>query len=383
MLRDIAAPLANGAGLHEGFNCKVSHDPTSTANALTSPADRGARAEMLDLINGFRVSRIVWAAAALGLADRLDGGPKRADELAAATGMHPDALARLLRALVAIGLLEQEADQRFRSTPLGATLRTRAEGSLRAWALFALGEQSHRAWGEILHSLRSGTTGFEHVFGMDVWAYRDRHRDQGRLFDEAMASLMAPATEALTGAYAFGKVKLLVDVGGGDATLLIALLRAHPGLRGMLYDRPEVAANAKARIDREGLADRCAVAAGDALDRVPEGGDCYLLARVIHDWDDARAQTILRNCRRAMPADSRLLLIERLFPEPALPSTASRAAALSDLTMLVSTGGRERSEAEYRSLLGRAGLELVSVRPAAAGLAVVECAPASRASPTL
>jgi SAM-dependent methyltransferase len=346
---------------------RESMEPSTGSIAEAAPA-----ATMRALIGVFRVSRLLHVAASLGLADLLRDAPRTSEELATTTGTHAPSLARALRALVAIGVLAQDAQGRYGLTPLGATLRSDLPGSLRAWALFALGEENHRVWGELLHSVRTGETAFEHVYGMSVWEYRTRNPEHARLFDAAMAALMAGVDTALAAAYPFSSVRRVVDVGGGDGTLLITLLRAHPKLEGVLFDLPHVAKNARRRIEEAGLAERCAIVAGDVFASVPSGGDCYLLARVIHDWDDERAVAILRNCCRAMTEQGRLLLLERIYPAWLEPSPALHAAAMTDLTMLVATGGRERTEAEYRGLLAAAGIDEMTVIPTGSGLSVLE-----------
>lgn len=327
---------------------------------------------MVALIGGFRASHLIYAAAMLGLADLLRDTPRSCADLAAATNTHPPTLARVLRALVAIGVFTEEEQGRFGLTALGATLRSDAPGSLRPWALFAPGAENQRAWGALVHSVRTGETAFDHIHGIDVWQYRDRNPEQGRLFDAAMAALMAGIDTALALAYPFSGVRRIVDVGGGDGTLLITLLRMHPRLEGVLFDLPRVAARAQRRIAEAGLAERCATVAGDAFDSVPQDADCYLLARVLHDWDDDRALTILRNCCRVMPDGGRLLVLERILPAALQSSPSLQAAAMADLTMLVVTGGRERTEAEYRGLLSAAGVEPTSIVPTGSGLSVLE-----------
>ncbi len=342
-------------------------------NQIASAAARSAaNALMLALIGGVRVARVLYVAANLGLADLLRDGPRTNGELAEATGSHAPSLARVLRALLALGVLTRDPEGRFGLTALGATLRSDGPGSLRAWILFALGEENLRTWGELLHSVRTGETAFDHVYKMGVWQYRQQNPEHGRLFDAAMAALMSGVDTALAAAYSFAGVERVVDVGGGDGTLLITLLRVHPGLEGVLFDLPEVAAGARRRIAGAGLAQRCAVVAGDVFDAVPGDGDCYLLARVIHDWDDERAVAILRNCCRAMSEGGRLLLLERIFPAEVEPSPASLAAALTDMNMMLVTGGRERTEAEYRTLLSVAGVDAVRIIPTGSGLSVLE-----------
>jgi hypothetical protein len=351
----------------------VSHEPDPHADG-TPGAEAHATTAMLGLIDGFRVSRLVWIAAQLGIADLLRDGASSSAELAAATRTDAPSLARVLRALAALGILAQDEQDRFALTPLGMTLRSDVQGSLRPWALFALGEENHRAWGALEHSLTTGETAFEHVFGLGVWEYRARHPESGRLFDAAMATLVARAGAALAASYPFSGVQRVVDVGGGDGTLLIALLRAHPRLAGTLVELPAVIASARERIADAGLTERCNVIASDVLASVPEGGDCYLLARVVHDWDDERAVAILRNCARVLPERGVVLVFERVLPARAEPSTAARAATLTDVTLLVSTGGRERTETEYQALFAAAGLKASRIISTTSGLSVIECA---------
>lgn len=359
----------------------MSHEATPSIKGNTAGAvDKTAAADMLAMIDGFRASRIAWAAAKLGIPDLLRNEAKSSKELAAATQTHAPSLDRALRALVSIGILTQDERERFGLTPLGATLRSGVPGSLLPWMLLMLGEENYRAWGDLLHSLRTGETAFDHVFGTSVWEYRERHPDQRTLFDAAMASLIRSHAAALVNAYSFEEAHRVVDVGGGDGTLLVAILRAHPRLEGVLFDLPEVVSLARKCIADAGVAERCAIVSGDAFASVPGDGDCYLLSRVIHDWDDERAGAILRNCRRALPQHGSLLLFERLAPAMPEASPAGRAAALTDLTMLIATGGRERTEAQYHTLLLESGLEPQRTIPTASGLSIICARAASPAS---
>ncbi|HEX4524765.1 MAG TPA: methyltransferase [Casimicrobiaceae bacterium] len=329
-------------------------------------------ATMLRLIAGFRISRILYAAARLGLADLLRDGPADSVALAAATGTHAPSLHRLMRALASIDVLTEDEQHRFSLTALGHSLRSDVPDSLREWAIFALGDEQYRAWGELMHCLQTGGIAFDHVFGTDVWTYRAAHAEHAAIFDHAMAQLARSYDASLVAAYPFATIAKLVDVGGGDATLLIAILRANPALHGVLFDLPHVAESARDGIARAGLTDRCDVVAGDAFAAVPAGGDAYLLSRVIHDWDDGRATAILDACRRAISNDGRVLLVERLMPARMVVSQAAQSSSLSDLNMMVMNGGRERTEAEYRELLDRAGLKLARILPIETGASVLE-----------
>jgi hypothetical protein len=339
------------------------------ASMPTSPPS--PRDTMLELIAGFRAARAIHAAARLKLADALREGPLHAEAIAKATSTHAPSLERLLCALASLGVVADEGDRRFALTPLGATLDSGAPGSLHAWAEVALGGEHYAAWGELEHGVRHGEVSFEHALGTDVWSYRRDHPEQGALFSRGMAALAGKFDEALLVDPAFARVRCLVDVGGGDGSVLLALLHRHPTVRGVVFDRPHVVGAARARIDEAGLGQRCDVAAGDAFESVPRG-DAYLLCRVLHDWDDERARAVIDRCGRAAEPDARLFVIERLLPERFDTSHAARAAAFADLAMMVMTGGRERTSREFGHLLGSAGFRMLRVAPSASGLALVE-----------
>jgi len=334
---------------------------------MTTPATT-----LLHLMNGCRVTQALYVAARLGLADLLHDGPWGSDELARATGADAGALRRLLRALVSLGVLAEDADGRFVLTELGALLRSDVPGSLRAAAVFWGDERLWRAWGKLHESVLSGET---------VWGPRgpgafveDHARDPegAALFNAAMTSLTSAFDGAVTAAYDFSRFGTLVDVGGGQGALLASILAANPGLRGVLFDIPPVIESARARIAEAGLAERCAPVAGDFFAAVPAGGDAYVLKWVIHDWDDERSIAILRNSHRAMARDGRLLLIERVVPERIDQSEGTQGMLLGDLNMLLVTGGRERTAAEYRALLARAGFTLAQIVPTGTQLSLVE-----------
>jgi hypothetical protein len=314
------------------------------------------RAAMLRLIRGLAISRSLCVAARLGIADLLGDGPRDSDALAAATGTHAPSLARVLRALCSTGVFAQDDAGRFALTPLGATLRTGAPGSARAWAAAMLGGEHYEAWGDLMHTVRTGETAFDHLFGQDVWSYRAGHPDHAGFFDQAMTNLAGPFAQSLLASYPFAGCGSVVDVGGGDGTMAAALLAAVPSLRAVLLELPHVAAKARERLEAAGLAGRSEVVEGSMFDAVPGGGDVYLLSRVLHDWPDERAVAILGNCRKAMRDGSALLVLERLLPDRIERSLEAEAATCSDLTMMVMNGGRERTDAEFRALFDAAGL---------------------------
>jgi hypothetical protein len=328
--------------------------------------------DLMRLINGFQISQAIHVAAVLGIADRLKDGPRSAEELAAATGTHARSLYRLLRALAAVGVLHENADARFASTPMGDCLRSDAAASVASWAAFIGRPYFWQAWGHLLHSVRTGENAFRHLQGMDVWTYRAEHPEDGIAFDRAMTSLTRGVVEAVVGSYDFGPFPCVVDVGGGQGALLAAILGAHRGMRGILFDLPPVVAKAGDLLRQAGVADRCEIVSGSFFERVPEGGDAYLLKAILHDWEDDAALAILRICRRAMRPGRRLLVLERLIGSP----NEQPETKFSDLNMMVMPGGQERTREEFAALFAAAGFRLVAVTPTGTRMSVIEGLPA-------
>jgi O-methyltransferase/methyltransferase family protein len=327
---------------------------------------------LLHLSSGFHVARALYVAAKLGVADLLADGPKSGAELAAATGTNAASLERILRLLACTGVFSQDEARRFALTPESIALQSKVAESLRDVIVFQLGEEAYRAWGELMHGVRTGAPAFDRAFGAGVWEYRAAHPEYGALFDRAMSSVVGAHIDAVLDAYPFSAFRRVVDLGGGVGTFMIALLSACPDMHGVLFDLPHVAEAARQRLADAGLAHRCAVQSGDLFAGVPPGADAYVLSRVIHDWDDAEAGMILANCRRAMPQGSKLLVFERLLPGAAAKSEAARSLLISDLTMMVMNGGRERTEDQYRALLAASGLRLLRTIPTASEISVLE-----------
>jgi hypothetical protein len=334
---------------------------------LAATAELPPPVAMLQMIQGFWVSRALYVAAKLGISDLLKDGPKSSLELAQATGAHPTSLYRILRALDSVGVFAEDTNQCFALTPLGATLRTDVPGSLRFFAIEELGENHYPAWEKVLHSVNTGATGFSRVYGVNKWEYMAQHLDEARIFDQAMASFGSVVAAAIVSAYDFSSSATVVDVGGGDGSLLAAILKSNPRLRGVLADLPHVAEGARRRFEAEGLAPRCEIAGGDFFASVPSA-DTYILKWIIHDWDDEQSLVILRNCQSVMSPDGRVLLVEAVIQ----PGRATSFSKFMDLNMLVMTGGRERTETEYRALLASAGLKLTQVIPTHTEMSVIE-----------
>lgn len=309
------------------------------------------------MIIGYRISQALYVAAKLGIADLLQAGLKSREELATATGVNPDALYRVLRALASVGVFTEVDQGCFGLTPLAALLQTGVPGSLKALAIVMGEEPAWRSWGELLYSVHTGEPAFEHVFGLPLFAYLSQHPDVAHTYHAAMAEGTALTAQAVAKAYNFSGIRTVIDVGGGQGALIAAILKAHPHMHGMLFDLPHVIPGAKRVMETEALAERCALIGGDFFASVPSGADVYILKWILHDWDDARAATILANCRRAMPEHGKLLVVESVIPAGNAPSMGKFA----DLHMLVRLGGRERTAAEYRTLFAIAGLRLTSI----------------------
>lgn len=309
------------------------------------------------LINGFRVSQAIHVAAALGIADLLADGARSSSELAEATQTDEDALYRVLRALAAVGVLHEKDGRRFTTTETGDALRGDGAG----WAAFVGRPYIWNAWAHLLDTVRTGENAFRLLHGSSVWEYRAEHPEESGIFDRAMRTITQGVNRALLDAYDFGRFGVVVDVGGGDGTLLAALLDAYPQLEGVLFDQPHVIASAA-------VPARCRVVAGSFFESVPEGADAYVLKSIVHDWEDADAVRILRTVRAGVPPHGVVLLVERDLGAP----NEAPAAKLLDLTMLVAAGGRERTIEEYERLLTAAGFRLAGVTPTAAGVDVIE-----------
>jgi DNA-binding HxlR family transcriptional regulator len=331
---------------------------------------------MMALLNGALAARLVHAAAEFKIADCLANGARDAESLARDTGTHPPSLRRLLRALAAIGILHETNDRRYALTPLGGTLRTGVPGSMRAWALLVFSDDLGRAWDALPHAVRTGENAYRHIFGVDYWTRLVSRPEAARLFDEAMQSLTQGVGGFLITHYPFGNYNWIVDVAGGNGSLLLPVLQRHPAMRGTIFDLPHVADAARAQIAAAGLADRCEAIGGDMFVSVPRGADAYVLKGVIHDWDDTKAVAILRVCRASMSDTSRLLLISRVVPERIDPQDASAPGHfIQDMQMWLNVNGSERTEQEFRDLLAQASLRLSRIVSVPGSSKVIEVDP--------
>ena len=316
------------------------------------------------LANGYQVTQAIHVAATLGIADLLRDGARDSETLAAATASDAPSLHRVLRALASVGVLHEDDDGRFALTAIGECLRSDADEPVGGWAAF-VGRPNHwQAWGALPHAVRTGENAFRSVHGTDVWDYRASHPEEGAIFDAAMTAIMLRANRHLLAAYDFGRFATVVDVGGGRGAFLSAILDAHPGMRGVLFDQPHV-------VDGAVVGERCEVVAGSFFEAVPEGADAYVLKAILHDWEDEAAVRILRRCRAAIAPGGTVLVVERDLGGP----NEHADAKLSDLNMMVGVGGRERTGAQFAALFSAAGFAPAGTTPTAIGLSVFEGRP--------
>jgi len=320
---------------------------------------------------GYMISRAIYVAAQLGVADILKDQPMDTKDIAAAVGANPDALYRLLRALASVGVFTEVKQRHFALTPLAAGLRTDVPGTLNAYILFYGSEFSSRPADNLLYSVRTGLPAFEQVFGMPQVAYFNQHPEVSSMFDAAMASISSLDLSDVLVVYDFSGITTIADIGGGNGTFLTAILRANPKMKGVLFDRPLVITSARPRFEDAGLAGRCDLISGNIFDTIPGGADAYVLKNVIHDFDDRQSVGILRNCRRAMPDKGKLLVIEPVL----LPGDQPTLSKFVDLMMLLQVGGRERTEEEFCTLFEAGGFKLTRLIPTKSRVSIVEAVP--------
>lgn len=326
-------------------------------------------AQLMQMIFGFMTSQAISVAAKLGLADLLKGGEaKTAEELAQATGTQARPLYRIMRALASTGIFAEDDTGRFRLTPMAGPLCSDAPDSLRDFAIFLGSDWHWRTWGDLSYSAETGQPAFEHIHGKAYFDYLAENKGAAQVFNNAMTSLSTAASGAVVSAYDFTGIGKLVDVGGGQGYLLASILERYCQMRGVLLDAPSVVDGAKDVFEAHGIGTRCELVGGDFFASVPAGGDAYIIKHIIHNWNDERASTILRNCHQAMAENGKLLVVEMVIPEGNTPSLGK----LLDLEMLVLLHSFERTEAEYRALFEQAGFRLTRTLPTASPYSVIE-----------
>lgn len=329
--------------------------------------DPNTHFELTKMLTGAWISQAIYSAAKYGIADLLGGGAQTAAQLAKATGTKPDTLFRVLRALASVGVFAEDDEARFSLTPMAELLRSDVPGSQRSLAIM-MGEEHFVVWMDLAETLRTGGNAFEKRYGMPIFDYLGEHPEQANIFDGAMTGIHGVETQAVIDAYDFSEIGVLADVGGGNGSNLIAILKEYPAMRGMLCDLPHVVERARPHFETAGLADRCQLVGGSFFESVPKGADAYFMRHIIHDWDDEKAAIILKHCRSAIPRGGRLLLVESVIP----PGNDPFFGKFLDVTMLLIPGGKERTEVEYKQLFAEAGFDLARTVPTRTEMSVIE-----------
>lgn len=321
--------------------------------------------QLLEYMIGGWTTQAIHVAADLGIADLLTDGPQTANELAERADSDGESLYRVLRALATIGVFAEDESRKFSLTPLAESLKSDTRESLRAFGIM-MGAEFYQSLGNLLHSVRTGEQGFEKAFGLPFFKYMTDHPDRHSIYDTAMMVHGIAETEPMLDAYDFSPFHTVVDVGGGNGRMLAAILDRYPTVQGILFDLPAVVDRSRTIIAGLGLSKRCQAVGGDFFAAVP-AADAYVLRHIIHDWDDNDAVSILRNCRKAMNPNGRILLVETVIP----PLNEPCFGKWLDLMMLI-IGGRERTHQQYQQLFSQAGLKLERVVSTTHEVSVIE-----------
>jgi SAM-dependent methyltransferase len=341
----------------------------SNMERLSGEPTRSPQQALMQIPQGMWIAQCVATAARLGIADALaQSQPQGSATLARAVGADASALARLLRALASLEVLTEPLPQQYALTPVGELLRRDVPGSMRDWLIAETDTPHWQAWGKLYEGVRSGRTVVPQLFGMHIYEYYETHPQDRACFSRAMGNISALVAQGTVQHYDFSRTRHVVDVGGADGGLLLAILDANPHVRGTVFDRPHVVEAARQAIHAKNYQARCEVVGGDFFQAVPSGADLYVLKFILVDWKDEEAARILQNCRTAIVPDGKLLVIEMTIPDDNRPS----AAQLFDLNMLVMTGGQERLVSECGTLLAKVGFRLTRVIPTGSPFHVLE-----------
>jgi hypothetical protein len=309
--------------------------------------------------------------ARLSIADHVAAEPAGIGDLARTTRTNEDALYRVMRAASSCGVFKELEGRRFVHTPISEFLRSDHPQSLRPFVVFFPDPLHYRSYANLMHSVKTGETTGKVTVGKELFEYLKDHPEESAIFNAAMVNLTHMFVPAILEAYDFEGTQTLVDVGGGHGSVLATIIRRYPNMKGILYDLDHVIRGAEPYLKSAGVFERCRTIAGNFFDSVPSGGDTYIMKNIIHDWDDERALTILRNIRSALPDRGKLLLLEIVLAPGGDP-----LGSLADIEMMALPGGRERTVEEYRQLLSRAGLRLTRIVPTKSPQSVIEAVPA-------
>lgn len=325
------------------------------------------RALLLQLIYGYRATQLIYVAAELKIADFLQDGPRNSEYLAKKIDAHEPSLYRVLRALTTVNVFEESA-KGFHLTDLSRLLLTETSNPLRAIAIMRGEEVNWKPWGELLYAVKTGKGPFEKVFGMRLFDYYEKHPSSGHTFNEGMNVMTRHDIQFILDSYDFSHTKIIAEIGGGLGRLLFSILAKYPDKHGILYDLPHVINGAHDLMKQFSVENRCKIIGGQFFESIPNGADVYILKRIIHDWDDERSMAILKNCRKVMPNNGRILLCETMIHE----DYKNLEGKVNDVHMMVVTGGKERTKKEFSALFEKCGFHLSKIIQASQGLHIIE-----------
>ena len=345
----------------------------STQSAAAHPAETARPADriVIQLLGGMWAMQAAASAARLHIPDIIGDGAKTPEEVAAAAGTHPGATKRLLRGLASLGVFTRGDGDRYRLTDVGRFLRSGVPGSLREMFIAESDTVHWRSWERLDDAVKTGDPRPQAVFGAPAFDYYSKHPDEGARFGEAMETVTRFASQAVLEAYDFSGARTVMDVGGGNGSMTIAILERIPNVRGLVVDLPYIEGPAKERIRAAGFESRARFEPVNFFERVPEGADVHLLKFILHDWNDEESVRILKNCRASIAKEGRVVLVEMVVPEQIQPDFVH----VMDLNMLVMTGGMERTAKEYETLFAKSGFRLSRVVPTASPFSVIEARP--------
>jgi len=338
-----------------------------TQAAAIEPSTVPPQAIILQMAMGPLVSQALGVAARLGIPDLLAAGEKHVDDIAAETGTHAPSIYRILRTLASAGVFAETSPKSFINTLVSEALRSDVPGSMRNIMIFMAEPWHTLAWGNMMHSARTGETAWKATYGEEVFDWLANHPAESEIFNAAMTDMSGFAGPAVAEAYDFSSIDTLADIAGGHGFLLSQILKANPNVKGILFDLEHVIAGAGDMLERHGVADRVQTASGDFFKEVPPA-DAYIMKHIIHDWDDERSIHIMRSIHKAMVGEGKLLLAEMVVPDGNEPHPSK----VLDLEMLTLPGGLERTADEYAKLFEQAGFKLNQIVPTRSAFCVIE-----------
>jgi len=329
-----------------------------------------SRLKFVKLLFGYKMTQCLYVAAKLNIADHLLSGPKTVDDLAALVNAKTEPLYRVLRCLAALEIINENENKTFSLNEISEFLFSNSANSLKDFVILC-GDDLYKTTSELLYSVETGLPAFDHIYGMGFWDYLDKNPDKSVNFHDAMTKGSEELIKELIKIYDFSPYKNIIDVGGGKGHVLCGILSAYPNAHGIVYDLLHTKNLALAYINEKKLSDRCDVITGNFFDSVPASGDMYLLKVVLHDWNDEQAITILKNCRKAMSKQSKLIIIEKIIEEDQFKDIA----CLGDINMLVTLNGKERNLIEFKNLLMSANLHFERQIDLSNSFSIVEASP--------